>query len=78
MKAPVADAVKVGEEVAMTSGTYRGRDGSFVGSAPKMHHVTLSPDKVVIVYHGNVKRCSLVTAHCKQKAKEVDPVSRGG
>lgn len=78
VKAPVADALKVGEEVTIIGGTYCGRDGSFVRSTPKMHYVKLSPDKVVRVYHGNVKRRSLVAAHSVQEVKEVvGPVTVG-
>ncbi len=37
----------------------------------QMHYVKLSPDKVVRVYHGNVKRFTLVAAHSEQEVKEV-------
>jgi ribosomal protein L24 len=78
VKVPVAGTLKPGEKVAIIGGTYRGRDGSFVRSTPKMHYVKLSSDEVVRVYHGNVERCSLVAAHSEQEVKEVvAPVTVG-
>jgi hypothetical protein len=78
VKVPVAGALKAGEKVAIIGGAYRGRDGSFVRSTPKMHYVKLSSDEVVRVYHGNDKRCSLVAANGEQEVKEVmAPVTVG-